>query len=349
MSTVGSNPNPNPNQKNTPPVTNSSTTDNSKQRLIAIAAVIIVALLGVNAFLLINKFRDKRVKSELTAELTEAEQLKAELEKQYYEALSELEEMRGTNEELNALIEKQKEELRESKEQIDGLIADGQSLDRARRELRKLKSQVEGYVAEINQLKEENQILTAANEELSENNSLLQTDLQSSQEQNEALSSEKALLVSEKEILSADNSRLSEKVNIASVIKVDDIDVSGIKMKKSGKAVKKKYAKNIDQLKVCFNTTSNKVAEPGLEQFLLRIVNPLGETLAIEEMGSGVFTNQETGEQIRYTQIKEYEYNQDANTLCIVWSSNTPLQKGNYEIEVYNKGYLSGSTTFNLK
>lgn len=347
MSTVGSNPNPKPNPKST--TTTSNTADNSKQRLIAIAAVIIVALLGVNAFLLINKFRDKRVKSELTAELTEAEQLKTELEKQYYEALSELEEMRGTNEELNSLIEKQKEELTMSKDQIDALIADGQSLDRARRELRKLKAQVEGYVAEINQLKEENQLLTAENSELSESNSLLQTDLQSSRDQNETLSSEKALLVSEKEVLEADKAYLSKKVDIASVIKVDDIDVSGMKMKKSGKAVKKKYAKNIDQLKVCFNTTSNKVTEAGTEQFLLRIVNPLGETLAIEQAGSGVFTNQETGEQIRFTQIKEHDYNQDVNTLCINWSSDTPLQKGSYDIEVYNKGYLAGSTTFDLK
>merc|ERR1712137_961179 len=79
--------------------------DNSRQKLIAIAAVIIVALLGVNAFLIVNSMNKSKANKELTSQLDESEQLKAELEKQYYEALSELEEMRGSNEELNALIE----------------------------------------------------------------------------------------------------------------------------------------------------------------------------------------------------------------------------------------------------
>ncbi len=45
--------------------------------------------------------------------MTNQKQLKADLEQQYYQllALSELEGMRGSNEELNALIEQQKEEL----------------------------------------------------------------------------------------------------------------------------------------------------------------------------------------------------------------------------------------------
>ena len=38
------------------------------------------------------------------------EKLKQELEKQYHEALSDLEEMRGTNEEMDALIEQEKVE-----------------------------------------------------------------------------------------------------------------------------------------------------------------------------------------------------------------------------------------------
>ena len=36
---------------------NSPESGNSRQRLIAITSVIIVALLGVNAFLLVNKFK----------------------------------------------------------------------------------------------------------------------------------------------------------------------------------------------------------------------------------------------------------------------------------------------------
>jgi len=155
--------------------------------------------------------------------------------------------------------------------------------------------------------------------------------------------------VSEKQELEARASDLSYKVNMASVIKVDGFDVNGLKIRNNGKRAKKRYAKNIDELEVCFNVTANQVAEPGVEEFFVRIVNPLGETLAIENMGSGTLTNQASGEQVRYTQVKEVDYNREANTLCLVWAPNQPFQEGEYVIEVYNKGHLAGSTAFDLK
>ena len=215
--------------------------------------------------------------------------------------------------------------------------------------MNELTQQVEQYVAEINQLREENELLTNKNSELTDENQNLSTTLESEKLTNQELSTAKAALVSEKEELTQTNENLSRKVNIASVIKVESLEVTGLKIKKSGKAVKKKYAKNIDQLKICFNTTANNVVDPGLEQFIIRIVNPLGETLAVEELGSGVFTNSQNGDQIRYTQIKEEEYNQDANTLCTSWAPNQPFQKGEYTVEVFNKGYLAGTNTFRLK
>ena len=89
--------------------------DNSKQKLIAVSAVIIFLLLATVIGLAVRLNNVGNTKAALSTQLDESEQLKAELEKQYYEALSELEEMRGSNEELNALIESQKEELKTQK------------------------------------------------------------------------------------------------------------------------------------------------------------------------------------------------------------------------------------------
>ena len=126
-------------------------------------------------------------------------------------------------------------------------------------------------------------------------------------------------------------------------------EVTGLKMRSSGKAVKRRNASNIDQLQICFNTTENQVTEPKLEEFVVRIINPLGETLAVDELGSGIFTSNATGEQIRYTKIKEYDYNRDANTLCLTWQPNIEFLEGNYDVEIYNKGYLAGTGSFTLK
>ncbi|MCB0621370.1 MAG: hypothetical protein KDC43_20760 [Saprospiraceae bacterium] len=317
-------------------------TNNSKQRMIAIAAIIVVALLTVNAFLLYNKFTQDKKLAQQATELEEAEKLKAELEKQYYEALSELETMRGENEELNALIEQQQAELKDQKDKIDRMIRNEGDLKRARTEIANLKAQIEQYIAEITQLKEENQLLADENTQLQEDKAMLETDLTQQRTANEELNTEKAQLVSA-------NEDLSKTVTFASVVKVDNIEAVGLKVKDNGKTAKKSLAKNVDQLQVCFNTTINEVTTAGREQFFVRIINPVGETIAIEEQGSGIMTSSQTNEQIRYTQVKELNYNNDKQEVCFSWESTLPFQKGTYEVEIYNKGYLAGTGNFTLK
>ena len=89
---------------------------NSSQRLIAIATVVIIALLGINGYLLYNKITKDRLIEEQKQELISSEKMQAELEKEYYQSLSDLEEMKTANEELNAIIEQQKGELKSQKD-----------------------------------------------------------------------------------------------------------------------------------------------------------------------------------------------------------------------------------------
>jgi len=322
--------------------------DNSRQRLIAITAVVIVALLGVIAFLLVNKFKQDSQSTELTTQLSESETLKAELEKQYYDALSQLEEMKGSNSELNARIESQMEELASQKAKIDQLLVNKGSLDKARSEIKKLNGQVEKYLAEINQLRQENMALGDQNRQLSEEKQMLAGDLEAQRASNQELASAKESLASEKARVEQERTMLAKKVDRASMIAVQGVEVTGLKTKDGGKSVKKNYADNIDQLQVCFNTTANDVAENGKETYYIRILSPLGETLAVEGLGSGAFTAADN-DQIRYTMSKEFNYSGTPQKMCSVWSPGQPFSKGKYEVEVYNKGYLAGKGSVVLK
>ncbi|MCB0570073.1 MAG: hypothetical protein KDC66_09935 [Phaeodactylibacter sp.] len=343
MSTSSPSPTPTPFQSGP------SKQDNSQQQF-KVGAIIAISLLAIATIAFLVLWRGAASKgNNLAYELNESEQLKAELEKQYYEALSELEELRGSNEELNALIEQQKTELKDSKDRIEALLRDSNNLAKARKELKGLTAQVEQYLAEINQLRQENEELTVRTVQLSEQNASLSANLDSTTMANQELSTAKAALTSERDAIDAERSRLAKKVNVASVIKVKNLEVDGLKMKGTGKAVTRRSAKNIDQLQVCFTATSNDVAEAGSEVFLVRIINPLGETMAIEDLGSGVFTNNSNGEQIRFTTAEETDYSNGEKNLCTVWSPNQPFQEGNYTVEVYNKGFLAGSTSFQLK
>lgn len=323
--------------------------NDSKQRIIAIAAVAIVLLLLGNIYFLYNNYQKDTVIEKQTQSIDEAEKLKVELEKQYYEALSELEEMRGGNEELNALIEKQKSELEAKKNKISRLIRNGKDLTAARAEMKSMTAQLQNYVAENDNLKAENQRLSTTINDMTSRTTELEQTLSESRSVAEDLSLQKAALEEEKRGLEEERANLSEKVNIASVVKIDEVTVTGFKSKKNGKAVKKKYAKNIDHLRVCFNAMENKVVPTGNERFFVRIIDPLGSTLAVETLGSGITQNAESGEQVRYTQVADAEYNQEEQNLCMIWQPNVPFSKGAYEVEVYNKGFLAGTGGFTLK
>ena len=327
-----------------------ATNNSSQQRLLAIAAVVVVALLAINAFLLYNKYNQDKVIEEQKTDLAEADKLKIELEKQYHEALSELEEMRSGNEELNAIIDQQKVELKGQKDRIDQLIREGRDLGRAKSEINNLSAQVAEYVAQIQQLKRENEALSKEKTMLSERSKVLEENLDSARIRNLQLSGDYESLAGEKRQIQDEKNKLTETVNLASVIKVGSVSVTGLKERNSGKTVKKKYAKNVDQLRICFKTSENEIARPGVERFYIRIISPLGETLAIEELGSGVFSSKATGEEIRYTHLKELDYENDAKEICFNWDPNLGIfQKGKYKVEVYNKGHLSGAGDFELK
>jgi len=331
-----------------------STTQDSKQKFIAISAIIIIALLGVNAYLWYNKYQQDAEISKQAQELEEAEQLRTDLEKEYYEALSELEEMRGSNEGLNALIDQQKIELKEQKDKIAGLIRKGKSsrseLEKARQSLTDMRAQLDGYITEINQLKEDKQLLSEENVRLSEERSALQEEVSVQKQVNDDLTTAKAALVSEKEQLEGTNAQLSKKVNIASVIKMKDIEVKGQKVRGNGKVVGKSSAKRVDRLQVCFTTSENNVTDAGTEKFYVRILNPIGETLAVEAMGSGVMTNEATGEEMRFTLATDMEYENAEAERCVIWQpTNASFMKGVYEVEIYNKGNLAGKSSVKLK
>mgnify|MGYP000565292290 CR=1 FL=1 len=77
-------------------------------------------------------------------------------------------------------------------------------------------------------------------------------------------------------------------------------------------------------------------------------IDPTGETLAVEDLGSGVLTNN-SSEEVRYTKVKEIDYSNDNVDACMLWEPNLPFQKGEYQVEIFNKGFLSGQGAFKLK
>jgi len=317
----------------------------SQQKLLALATVAIIALLGLSAFLIYTKVNQDKLIKKQSAELIEETRLKADLEKEYYQALSDLEEMRGNNSELNAMIETQKTELKKQRDRIESLIKSAKELERAKEEIAKLRT----YVTEVEKLKKENASLQESNSALSGERDELVLMVQQERLSKEELAAQTSTLSTEKEKLQAEKDMLAGKVNVASSIKVDEISANGYKVKGSGKETDAKKANTIDGIKVCFKTRANEVTPAGKEKFYLRVINPHGEVMAIQDLGSGKMNLGNSPETIQFTQYVEIDYANQPVPGCINWQPGIAFETGNYEVEIYNKGFMSGKGSFVLK
>lgn len=316
---------------------------NSDKKLLRWAIVIIILLLAGLIYFAINSNKASGDLSVVTEEKDKISLLHEELENEYSLAVAELEELRGNNDELNNRIEAQILELSAQKQEINRLIKSGQDLNAARTQIKELRENLNKYVEEINILKAENDGLERTNTELRDSVMTATRERRELREKTTELSTENQRLAEERE-------KLSSKVSRASVLKTSNISVRGMTNTKKGKAVERSKAKQIDQLEICFSVMENAIVSPGIENYFIRITNPNGETISSASEGGGVTLLSDSNKEIRYTISTSATYNsQSTEDICVTYSTDNVFAKGDYTIEVYNKGYLSGKSTFKLK
>ncbi len=321
----------------------------SNQTTIAWLITGMILFAGLSAYLWFDRSQLAEANVQQQAEIHEVEKIQAELEIQYEEAMTSLDEMKTNNVELNQLIDDQKSELAAQKKKINGLLWTKGKLNEAKAEIDNLTALSQQYVAEIQTLKDENVQLNAKNVKLEEDKTMLIDNLNVAKESNVELQTAQAKLMSEKEELEEVKTELEAKVNVASVINVSNVVAQGLKVKNNGKEVARKSAKQVQKMRVCFDTEENLVTEGGQEIFYVRIIDPQGETMAVESAGSGVLTNDASGADVRYSKKGVLNYANKAVTACVDWAPGSSFPKGNYEVEVYNKGYLAGKGGIQLK
>lgn len=313
--------------------------------IVAVGALLFLAV----GYLTYANFGKSSEIDQKVAELKESEALRMELETQFNQSIADLEDMRTTNEELNKVIEGQKTELEEQRTKIAGLISSKSKGVSVRKELEKMKALAQQYVAQVEQLQAENAQLASTNTLLGQEKSELSDKLQTQVVENSQLSEAKSILSNEKNELAEKNSKLSATVNLASVIRANAIQVEGFKTRDGGKLVKKKSADSVDDIQVCFEAAANEVAKAGEETYYIRLIDPAGETLAIEDKGAGMTQNLKTGEKIKFTKSVVKNYKNQPMQVCTNWKPSTALPSGKYQVEIFNKGHLAGKSSFELK
>lgn len=322
------------------------TSSKSKTGLLLFVAI---ALLGFNIYQWMSSNKLKATIENNKTELVSLEKIQAELDKDYQDALASIEALRDDNQKMNDAIESQKIELKSQKDKINDLIWSKRELGRAKEEMKSLNILAAKYVEELKVLKSENERLASNNVKLTKEKEVLTFSLEEEKKATTELSQAKVALVSKNEVLSEEKQQLDSKVEMASVIKINWLEVKGFQTQDDGKLKKKRKAKDVNVLRICYKTEANYIAKAGEEEFYVRYISPLGETLAVEDLGSGILFDKFTGKEVRYSTSGNLDYNNEDAEGCIDWQFNFKINKGVYDVELYNKGYLCGKGNFKLK
>ncbi|PSK93992.1 hypothetical protein [Taibaiella chishuiensis] len=285
-----------------------------------IYAVIIVLLLGTNVYLFLQKNNVTKEKSVVTQELKQVSSSKEALQNEYNASLARLDDLTGKNAQLDNQLKAKNSELAKTKARIQEILAKSNATEKefneARGLIRKLNVRIADYEKQIVVLKEKNTQLTVERDSVVTNNSALQ-----------------------------------EKVNLAKVLHASNIRMTAIDLRKGGRKEKETTkAKRVDLLRVTFDIDENRIAESGVKELKICIINPDGELLSNAALGSGSFKTAQ-GQSKFFSVSKNVSLQADlpVKDINVDWQQSAEYEKGAYTVEIYHEGYLIGKGSVSLR
>ena len=283
--------------------------------------VVIAALLGTNVYMAL---RDKKANERIVTITDEKSRMEVEIDK----IEAELDKATNANIQLTASMQDEQDLARQKISELRGQLQKGQltqgQLAKAKEDVRQLKYFVNKYTADIGQLKKENKALSVERDSLKTtvgNVSARATELEQK------------------------NTELNSKVKVASALKVANIGITPLRVRNSGKESDVTKASTAKKLRVSFTAADNPIAEKGMHDIYMRIVDPSGNLVITDN--SSLFSSD--GEELQYTYKTAIEFANDGKVYNIDWTNPSSFQKGTYTVVLYADGYTMGKSSITLK
>lgn len=299
--------------------------------------ILILLLLGLNAWLFYNAYQNKEDRKQSEQQIDQAKQLYADLNVKYDNTLQELEAQKGESDQKDSLIAQLENDLQQRKNEIAGLLQTknfmSSKLSDAQKKLDEAQAKITEMEAERTNYKAQLDSLTAQYNALQGNYDSLQIQYTGEVNKGMQLSREKDSIAS-----------------LGKIVLANNITVTGVRTKSGGKEMEDQNAKKTERLKICFTLMQNRLSADSQQKILVKVVDPDGATLWLASQGSGEFDNLDNGERSKYTCsiTVDYKGNGDDN-YCVYWEQNTGFTPGNYQVQVFNNGYEVGRNSFTLK
>ena len=288
--------------------------------LLYVAFGVIIILLAVKVYL------DNREKKEIQAFYqTEMEAAKVKLDELNTELVLKIREIDSLGGDINDLLVAQ-EQITEERDQLQRTrTANRQLISRLRRKTEGYEELLREKDKEIKKLKEVNEALVTENTDLKvEANELSRSIVE----------------------LSEDKEKLEEKVEVASRLKAENIEV--IAVSKSGKEKTGVLrSRRLDKLKVTFSIEKNDVAPLEAKEIMIRVIDENEQVIFDVNKGSGSFMLD--GKETFYTASQDILFDNSNQLLTFFYEKGSDYVSGTYKVEVFTDGYSMGATSFIVK
>ena len=289
----------------------------SSSSLKAVIAVLAVLLVGSLVYIFKMTSDTDVVKTELKTTLTEKESV-----------MKDLQELKSTYDAAISENTSMSDELTQERDKVVNLMND---LSKSKGDVASLAK----YKTQSVALQSKMKVLMAENEGLKKQNTTLTTQRDSA-----------VVVIGEakksNEALAGQNEELSKVVEKAAKLTVLNTRGSAYKLKSSGKEVATDKASRADVLKISFTIAENQVAQSGTKSYYVQVIDSKNNVLGdkkTETFGDNTLT-------YSFATNVKYE-NKTVNVSQDLKGKN--FEKGNYFVNVFDKGELVSKTSFTLK
>lgn len=282
---------------------------------------VIIALLGTNTYLFLQ---NKKSATRIVNISDEKTRMETELDK----IEAELDDANSINIQLTEEMQASQENARKQIERLRAALSKGQltqkQLLKSQEQIKQLKYLVSRYRSEIEELKNRNANLTVERNELKSAVDSVNFKASDLEKQNE---------------------ELSKKVKVAASLKTGNVSIIALNVKSNGKENSSSRAANTDKLRINFSIVQNPLAQKGMHNIYLRVIDPIGNLIITKN--NGIFNVEE--EELQYTYKTAIEFVNDGKIYSIDWSNSGNFQKGNYTLLLYSDGYSMGKGSISLR
>lgn len=301
----------------------------SKTKEYVIIGILFAALLGSLGYnvYLHNQSAD-RIET-LNIDLKDTESAKVILQQELDDLTAEYERAKVDIETKDSLLSTRDKEIFSKQKEIQNILSK-ENVTSA--ELKKAQRMINSLNTDIAQYKKQISILTEKNDSL-----IARTD--TLQYQQTQLSGELAVQTQR-----ADDTEQKMK----STFSVSNYQITGLKVRNSGKEVETDKAKRIDKLRVAFDLDPNQFAESGQKEIFIAIYKPDGSLGKFKGASYGELETVNKGT-IEYSDKVSFNYQKGSKQNITFDWEDFEFPKGTYKVDLYQNGMKIGQKSLDLR